>query len=491
MDSEDIDTGPGGIERRVGAGIRLKLFGFLLPLVFLLIVSVTLMVTEVTKDSLRRDLRQRGAAISRVVALSAGHSLLANDPLGLDRLVSETRESDRDIAFVAIRDTSDIVVAHDQVTERGKPYRTVPPLLPLGTFGDTRADEVVRDGRRLIEYTTPIYSKFDSLEMDPPEQRVRVGIVSLGLSMEGLETAQRSIRQQIYKTAAVILVAAFFGTLLLSSFITTPVKQLHRGVLSLASSETFQPVPARSSDELGALTRNFNRMAETILAQKTDLQKKALQLEEANVSLQEKGLQLEEAYVSMVRVLAASLDARDPYTMGHSTRVARMACALGSRLGMGEEELSDLERAAIFHDLGKIKTPDDLLLKKEPLSSAEEERMRNHPADATEILRRAPFLHRYIPVVRACHEWYNGEGYPDGIRGDEIPREAQLIALADAFDAMTTDRPYREALSSEEAIDEILRFRGTQFSPELADAFAKMVREKPPMDDTILKSMAL
>jgi len=480
MDIEEKETGPGGIERRVGVGIRLKLFGFLLPLVFLLIVTVTWVVTEVTKSTLRRDLLQRGAAISRVVALSAGHSLLSSDPLGLDRLVSETRASDPDIAFVAIRDASDIVAAHDRVTERGKPFRPVPPLLPLGTFGDTRADEVVRDGRRLIEYTTPI--SFAGRH---------VGIASLGLSMEGLATAQRSIRQLIFAAAAVILVAAFFGTLLLSSFITIPVKRLHKGVLSLASSETFQPVPARSSDELGALTRNFNRMAKTILAQKTDLQKKALQLEEANVSLQEKALQLEEAYISMVRVLAASLDARDPDTMGHSTRVARMACALGSRLGMGEEELSDLERAAIFHDLGKMGTPDVLLYKAEGLSPSEEERMKNHPADATEILRRAPFLHRYIPVVRACHEWYNGEGYPDGIRGDEIPLHAQLIALADAFDAMTTDRPYRQALLPEEAIDEILRFRGTQFSPELADAFAKMVREKPPMDDTILKSMAL
>ena len=136
-------------------------------------------------------------------------------------------------------------------------------------------------------------------------------------------------------------------------------------------------------------------------------------------------------------------------------------------------------------------TPDVLLYKEEGLSPSEEEQMRNHPVDATEILRRAPFLQRYIPVVRACHEWYNGEGYPDGIRGDKIHPHAQLIALADAFDAMTTDRPYRQALLPEEAIDEILRFRGTQFSPELADAFAKMVREKPPMDDTILKSMAL
>jgi putative nucleotidyltransferase with HDIG domain len=454
------------IERRVGIGIRLKLFGFLLPLVFLLVGSVTWTVTEVTKASLRRDLLQRGAAVSRVVALSAGHSLLANDPLGLDRLVSETKASDPDIAFISIRDASDIVVAHDRVTERGKPYRPVPLLLSQGTFGDTRADEVERDGRRIIEYTSPI--SFAGRH---------VGIASLGLSMEGLETAQRSIRQRIFLGAAIILAAAFIGTLLLSSFITTPVKRLHQGVLSLAGSETFQPVPARSSDELGALTRNFNQMAETILSQKTALQKKANQLEEA--------------YISMVRVIAASLDARDPYTMGHSTRVARMACALGRHLGMGDAELSNLERAAIFHDIGKIQTPDDVLLKGERLSRAEEEQMKSHPADGTEILRMAPFLHRYIPVVRAHHEWYNGDGYPDGIKGDEIPLHAQLIALADAFDAMTTDRPYREALSTEEAIDEILQFRGTQFSPELADAFAKMVREMPPMDETILKSMAL
>ena len=466
MDIEETGRGPGGIERRVGVGIRLKLFGFLLLLVVLLVVSVTWMVTEVTKSTLRRDLLQRGAAISRVVALSAGHSMLAKDPLGLDRLVSETRESDPDIAFVAIRDTSDIMVAHDRVTERGKLFRPVPPLLPVGTFGDTRADEVVRDGRRLIEYTTPI--SFAGR---------RLGIASLGLSMQGLVAAQRSIRQRIFAAAAVILVAAFFVTLVLSSFITIPVKRLHRGVLSLASSETFQPVPVNSSDELGALTRNFNRMAETILAQKSSLQMKALQLEEA--------------YISMVRVIAASLDARDPYTMGHSTRVARMSCLLGRRLGMGEEELSNLERAAIFHDIGKIQTPDDVLLKGERLSLSEEEQMRTHPVDGTEILRMAPFLHRYIPVVRSHHEWYNGEGYPDGIKGDEIPLHAQIIALADAYDAMTTDRPYREAHSPEEAIEEILGFRGTQFSPELADAFANMVREMPPMDETTLKSMAL
>src|SRR5512141_36295 len=187
MENEEKVAGPMKIERRVGVGIRLKLFGFLLPLVFLLVGSVTWTVTEVTQATLRRDLLQRGAAVSRVVALAAGHSLLLNDTPGLYRLVSETKASDPNIAFITIRDASDIVVAHDQVTERGKPYRPVPPLLSRGTFGDTRADEVMRDGRRIIEYTSPI--SFAGRHL---------GIVSLGLSTEGFETAQRSIRKRIF-----------------------------------------------------------------------------------------------------------------------------------------------------------------------------------------------------------------------------------------------------------------------------------------------------
>lgn len=451
---------------RFSPGIRLKLFGFLLPLAFLLVLTVAWTVTKITDSALRKDLLQRGAAISRVVTLSAGYLLLANDQLGLDRLVSETRESVPDIAFVAIRDTTNKVVAHDRIGERGKPFEPSARMTPLATFSDTHADEVVRAGRTLIEFNTPIHFAGKL-----------VGTATLALTTDSLDAAHHSIHRTITVAASVILGLAFFGTLLLASLVTTRVKRLHEGVLSLGKGEPFRPIPAVSSDELGDLTRNFNRMAEEILAQKANLQAQARQLEEA--------------YISMVRVIAASLDARDAYTLGHSTRVAKLSCELGKRLGMNEENLVDLERAAIFHDLGKIQTPDDVLLKEERLSRAEEEQMRSHPMDGTDILQMAPFLHKYIPVVRAHHEWYNGEGYPDGKKENEIPHHAQIIALADAFDAMTTDRPYRQALETEEALKEILRFRGTQFSPELADAFAKMIRELPPMDDAKLKSMVL
>ena len=147
-------------------------------------------------------------------------------------------------------------------------------------------------------------------------------------------------------------------------------------------------------------------MAETILAQKTALEKKALQLEEA--------------YISMVRVIAASLDARDPYTMGHSTRVARMACALGRRLGMGEEELSNLERSAIFHDIGKIQTPDDVLLKGERLSRADGRNENPIPPTARRS-SEGPFLTVTSRLAAPTN------GTPRGTRrdhGEEIPLHA-------------------------------------------------------------------
>jgi len=451
---------------RAFPGIRAKLFAFLLPLAFLLVMTVAWAGSKITDSALRKDLLHRGTAISRVVALSAGYSLLANDQLALDRLASETRDSGNDIEYVAIRDASNRVVAHDRLEERGKPYVPSARISSLAVISETHVDEVVRGGRTLIEFNTPIQFAGKL-----------VGTATLALTTGSLVAANRAVQRRIMATASVILGLAFFGTLLMSSLITTRVKRLHEGVLSLGGGDTFRPIPVDSSDELGDLTRKFNRMADEILSQKEGLRAQARQLEQA--------------YLGMVRVIAASLDARDPYTRGHSARVAKLACELGKRLELPEENLVDLERAAIFHDLGKIQTPDAVLHKEDHLTNVEEERMRNHPSDGTEILRAAPFLHRYIPVVRAHHEWFNGEGYPDGKKGNEIPFHAQIIALADAFDAMTTDRPYRQALGTEEALEEILRYRGTQFSPELADAFAKMVRELPPMNGDMLRSMAL
>jgi putative nucleotidyltransferase with HDIG domain len=461
-----LKTDGGNPHRRFSPGIRLKLIAFLLPLVILLVVSVAAVVTEITEAAIRHDLLRRGVVVSRVVAFSAGFSLLSGDRLAMDSLASETKNSSADIEYVAIRDSKDVVVAHSRIGERGKEYKPPDRTNHLTAFTETDANEVFREGRGLIEFTTPILFAGK-----------RVGTVTLALSKESLISAQRSIRRMITIAASAILAIALAATLVFASFITTPVKKLSSGVNELTSGEPFHPIPVRSGDELGELTRNFNRMAETILAQKDRIGRYAKDLEEA--------------YVGIVRVIAASIDARDPYTLGHSTRVARISCALGRKLGFSEDELEHLEKACLLHDVGKIRTPDDILLKEHPLTHPEVEEMRSHAVDGSEILKMAPSLHRYTLVVRAHHEWYDGSGYPDGKRDSEIPIHAQIIALADAFDAMTTTRPYRAALSPDEAMEEILRFRGTQFSPTLTDVFVRMAHELPMLEMDDWKGMAL
>jgi putative nucleotidyltransferase with HDIG domain len=457
MKNTDYFHPPGGKEPRFSLGIRLKLIAFLLPLVFLLVILIAAAVTKIADDAIQSDLLQRGVAISRVVALSSGYSISIGDRLAMDSLTAETKKSSDDIEYVFIRDTEEIVLAHNLIEERGKAYAAPTQRNPLGTFLETQAHEILREGRKLIEFSTPIFFAGK-----------RVGTVSLAISRDSILAGQRNIRNSIALAAAVFLVLALLGTFVIASFITTPVKKLSSGVNALASGTEFHPIPYRSRDELGELTRNFNRMAETILSQKNRLSRYAKDLEES--------------YIATVRVLAASIDARDPYTLGHSTRVSFLACELGRKLGFSTEEIEHLEKACLFHDVGKIRTPDDILLKEQRLSSEEIGLMQRHPDDGADILRMAPSLHRYIPVVRYHHEWYDGKGYPEGRRNSEIPIHAQIISLADAFDAMTTSRPYRKTLTTREALEEIRLFRGTQFSPELTDVFVRMVDEMPPME---------
>jgi putative nucleotidyltransferase with HDIG domain len=445
-------------------GIRLKLAGFLLLLSLFIAVSIVAAVREITERTVRRDLLHRGVAVSRVVSLSAAYSLLLGDRLALYNLAAETEKSSGDIAYVAVQDLSGTVVAHSRIEEQGGPFNPPVGAIQVGTFLETEVQEVSRDGRETIEFSTPILFAGK-----------HVGTAILGLSKESLLAAQRDVRRSILTAAAAFLGLAFAGAFLLASLVTTPVKRLSTGVSELADGAAFHPIPVRSGDELGELTRSFNRMAETILAQKDRLERYAADLGEA--------------YGSLVRVIAASIDARDPYTLGHSNRVARLACDLGWRIGLSEEEIVHLEWACLFHDVGKIRTPDRILLNPYPLTQEEEAVMRRHPADGAEILRMAPSLHRYIPVVMGHHEWYNGRGYPEGKCGAEIHMHAQIIALADAYDAMTSSRPYRKAHSPHEAVEEILRWRGTQFSPELTDVFVRMIEETPSTVPVAIKDM--
>ncbi|TMK84823.1 MAG: diguanylate cyclase, partial [Actinobacteria bacterium] len=184
--------------------------------------------------------------------------------------------------------------------------------------------------------------------------------------------------------------------------------------------------------------------------------------------------ELERAYVSTIEALANALEAQDEYTGDHARALAQMALAVGVELGFEGQRLKGLELAALFHDIGKIGVPSEIIRKPGPLTTAERREMNRHPEIGEQILSPVPFLQPILRVVRACHERWDGKGYPDGLAGEAIPLEARIVFVCDAYHAMTSDRPYRSALARTEAVRRLKLAAGTQFDPEVVEAFVRV-----------------
>jgi putative nucleotidyltransferase with HDIG domain len=186
---------------------------------------------------------------------------------------------------------------------------------------------------------------------------------------------------------------------------------------------------------------------------------------------------LEHSYDVTLEALGDALDLKDSETEGHSKRVTAYTIALARALGIGTEQIRVIARGAFLHDIGKMAIPDEILRKPSKLNPEEQAVMREHSARGYQMLRKIPFLSEAAEIVYAHQEHYNGSGYPRGLQGSQIPVGARIFALADALDAMTSDRPYRKGRSFEEAREEIVRYTGSQFDPVVVEAFLKIPNE--------------
>ncbi len=182
-------------------------------------------------------------------------------------------------------------------------------------------------------------------------------------------------------------------------------------------------------------------------------------------------------YLETMRALAAAIDAKDPYTKGHSERVTEMAIALAQELNLPEQQIEDLEYAALLHDIGKIGIDERILGKNGGLTSEEWEKIREHTLIGAKIIEPVEFLKNSYQAIYYHHERYDGSGYPAGKKGEEIPLFARIIAVADAYDAMNSDRPYRKKLSEDEIIQELREQAGGQFDPEVAQALISILKK--------------
>ena len=266
--------------------------------------------------------------------------------------------------------------------------------------------------------------------------------------------ARRATRDALVAVASIAFgsfVLAAIGSLWLARILSEPINRVSGEIATMTSARDFGRTLelTGSSRELDALATAFNDLMRGLGAAEAETRS---------------------AYLGAIRALAAALDARDPYTAGHSERVSTLAVMMGQAMSLGSNELEVLRLGALLHDIGKIGVGDDILRKNGPLTPEEFEQIKRHPTLGARILRQVPFLAPHLPIVELHHESPDGRGYPFGLRGEEIPLDARIVHVADAFDAMTSARAYRSARPASMAFAELQRFSGTQFDPACVEA---------------------
>jgi HD-GYP domain-containing protein (c-di-GMP phosphodiesterase class II) len=239
--------------------------------------------------------------------------------------------------------------------------------------------------------------------------------------------------------------------------ITDPIRQLVEGSHSIAKGDFSKKIQIKSRNEIGELAETFNKMTD-------DLELYIQQIRRA-------GEENKALFLGSIRALAAAVDEKDPYTRGHSERVTEYSVIIARQLGLDEMALETIRIAALLHDVGKIGVDDKVLKKPGLLTPEEFEIMKLHTVKGYNIMKPIAQMRNMLPGLRFHHEQWDGNGYPDRLRSDEIPLIARIISVADTLDAMTTNRPYQKALSFEYAREKITMNAGVKYDPEVVGAF--------------------
>ncbi|MBP0047990.1 HD domain-containing protein [Marinobacterium sp. AK62] len=316
----------------------------------------------------------------------------------------------------------------------------------LGDEHELNAETGVIKGDYLLPLTLP----------DGTEAGIEAEVDITGLT-QAIGSFDAPFEQSVWVTVSLssLLMLTVLGGLIYVR-LTKPIEQLHRTISDLSSGELDQRVPVKANDEVGQLGAGVNHLAD---------------------SIQRLLREQDETYMAALSSLAQALQAKDPYTAAHSGRVSRYAVRLGEAIGLSTEELGLLKKGALMHDLGKIGIHDTILNKPAALTDDEYREMQRHPVITATIMKPLKRFKAFADIAAWHHERWDGNGYPDGLAGEEIPLLARIVSIADTWDAMTGDRVYRPGMPPEKAISilEEERYSG-QFDPELIGTFIEMIR---------------
>ena len=382
--------------------------------------------------------------------------------VSLDGILRRLKETSVRGRVVFIVDHGGHIVAHPDTQQfvPGADARTSSAVVlqAAGQPKGLRATETLRrftvqEGGRQTEMVGT-YSTIPDLNWAVVAQR--------GLDQAREDAGVKELNAQALKFVIVVTFAALILGYLFAVGISTPIRALAASTRAISRGEFHQRTPVQGAAEISDLAETFNSMAGDI-EQFIDKLKRAAD-------------QNHELFLGSIRMLAAAIDEKDPYTRGHSGRVAKYSVIIGEQLGLPAGELDKIRIAALLHDVGKIGVDDRVLKKPGSLTPEEFELMKQHPTKGANIMRPVAELKEMLPGIELHHEHVDGGGYPHGLRGDEIPLMARIISVADTLDAITTNRPYQSAMDLEFAMNRVRDLTGSKFDNAVVDALERAVR---------------
>ena len=372
--------------------------------------------------------QKRAQSLANNIVINARDPLLSQDELRLGSLI-ESVSQNNEVQYAYLMDHRGCILYHSEPAITGR-------MLP---------DGVPSPAKGIIQASVPI-----------EVENIKVGTAVVGLGVNHIDQAMMETAIGLLFPLGLGAGLGIFGAFLLATIHVNRVKRLEEAIQALGSGDLLVRVEDDSLDEVGRLTRHFNEMVDQLHSARQQNQRN---------------------FKETISALAAAVEAKDTYTRGHCDRVARISVAIGKRLKMDEKKCEELELAAILHDVGKIGVKAGIIGKASRLTDKEYKEMQHHPDIGAKILSPLSSLQEVGRSVRYHHENYDGSGYPEGLKEDEIPQTAQIIHLVDAFDSMTTNRPYRKALSRKEAFLRIKNACGKQFDPIPVDMFFQLEEE--------------
>ncbi len=409
---------------------------FLASVVFIIILSVSLMsyvmVTD-TGDALAREIRDKAQIMMNSIKGVAVESFVKKDILSLNYYIKEAAASPG-ILYIIVTDRFDTIVGSSNPNDMGGETAQMYPGIKLS--GDIGPITYNGEEHKVINFTGDI-------SMKAKERKFDMGKIYIGFDRNIIDSRINSFYVKGGVIAFVVILIAVMLTLVITGRIIKPLNQLMEGTQRIASGDMKYKIKVSVKNEFQALANSFNDMTG----------------------------RLDDYYEGILNAFTIAADSKNKYTPSHSLKVSRMAMAIAKGMKLSAQQTENIRLAGILMDIGNIGVRDSVLNKTEILTPEDFIQIQKHPEIGAKILKNIPALRDVVPIVMQHHERFDGMGYPAGLRADQIMVEAKILAIADAYDAMITERGHRKAVGMDEAVYELRSNKGKQFDPAITEVF--------------------